>query len=596
MLRSVRAKVVALSLSILVAALAANAALNYAVGKRHNDIAISQGLAALASGHAWAISDWIDTRKHMVGVLRDAAVKPDPMPWLSQIVQAGHFANAGVGWADKRYMQTAPMKVKGDFDPTVRPWYRQAMSSNGEVTVTKPYADLASGRLMLAFVVPMIDGGSAKGVTYASVQLDTVKENVASIHPTPNSFGLLVDGDGVIIAYPDNRLLGKSLATEVPQLGAILAAPGESHAVTVDGVRKVAWAEPVHGTDWRLVVVLDAAEANTAMRSQLFSSAIALLIIVLIAALLLSWLTAVTLKRLSAVRDALRDIASGNGDLTLRLPIYGQDEVAGISMAFNQFVEMLFCVMRRVRESSDGVRIAATQIAAGNLDLSGRTEAAAGSVSEIVTSVERIVSMIGRSTEAAAHADAKSRGASDLATKGGEAAMVAIDTMGAIEAASTSIGAITAVIDSIAFQTNILALNASVEAARAGEDGRGFAVVANEVRELAARSAQAAKEIKRLIDGTAGSVERGSAQVRFVGAAVGDIVGSIGKVAAIMSEISVAAREQTLGIEEVERSLSTLDDVIQQNAALVEESAAAADSLRCQADRLSAEVAQFKLE
>jgi methyl-accepting chemotaxis protein len=366
--------------------------------------------------------------------------------------------------------------------------------------------------------------------------------------------------------------------------------------VTIDGVAKIARVQLIVGTSWRLIVVLDEAEANSAMRSQLFSSAIALFLIVVIAAVLMSLLTAVLLRRLSAVRDAMVAIASGRGDLTLRLPIRGNDEIAGISIAFNQFVETLLHFMRRVRDNSDAVRIAATQIAVGNQDLSTRTEAAAVSVGRISASVDRIVTMISKSTESAGYADKNSRYATDVARKGGDAVTTAMATMSSIESASSSISAITAVIDSIAFQTNILALNAAVEAARAGEVGRGFAVVASEVRDLASRSAQAAKEIKNLIDGTTRSVESGSAQVHFVGDTVKDIVHSIGKVATIISEIALATQGQTSGIAEVERSISILDGVIQQNAALVEESAAAADSLRNQADSLSAEVGQFRLE
>ncbi len=596
MFRSVRAKIMLASLTTLIVSLLASGVLNYVVGKRYNDIALAQNLSALEDAHVSAVSDWINTRKRMMGALRDAAIKPDPLPWLKQIAQAGGFANVAVGWADKRYLHTSGSDVPSGFDPTSRPWYQQTIKA-GDVTVTKPYADLVSGKLMVAFAAPVVQENVLEGVAYASVYMDTVKANVESIHPTPNSFGTLVDGDGVIIAYPNGKLLGKPLLNAVPELDAVLHAPDDGpRSITIDGVAKVAQVQRVGGTDWRLIVVLDRAEAYAAMRSQLIWSTVSLFLIVGLAAIVIGLLTSVLLRRLAAVEYAMADIASGTGDLTVRLPVQGQDEIAGISTAFNQFAETLLQVMKRVRENSDAVRIAATQIAAGNQDLSARTEAAASSVGQISASVIRIVSLINHSTEAAGLADAKSRHANEFATKGGEAVDTAVTTMNAIEVASASISAITEVINGIAFQTNILALNAAVEAARAGEAGRGFSVVATEVRELANRSAQAAKEIKGLIDCTTESVQSGSVQVHFVGDTVKDIVRAIGKVAAIISEISSTMQGQALGIAEVERSVSTLEQVFQHNAALVEESAAASDSLRSQADSLSSEVAQFRLE
>lgn len=596
MLRTIRAKILTASLATLVVALVANAALNYYVGKRANEVTMSQNMAALQNAHATAIGDWISTRKRMVVALRESAVQADPLPGMTQLVKAGGFANVGLGWADKRYVQTSAGSQALGFDPTARPWYVQAAKA-GDVVVTKPYTDARSGRFMVAFAVPIMEQGAVAGVTYASVYMDTVKANVESIHPTPSSFGALVDGDGVIIAYPDAKLLGKKLESAVPGLDEVLrSAEVAPIPVAIDGVNKIARMQTVEGTAWRLIVVLDEAEANEAMRSQLIWSGAALVAIVAIAAPLMSFLIAVLLRRLYAVRQAMSDIASGKGDLTRRLPIQGSDEIAGISVAFNQFVETLLNVMRRIRDNSESVRVAATEIAAGNLDLSSRTESAAGSVSSISGSVEKMVDKINRSAASAVQADKKSKDAALDATKGGDAVITAISTMGAIEKASSSITEITAVINGIAFQTNILALNAAVEAARAGESGRGFAVVASEVRVLATRSAQAAKEIKSLIEGTALSVESGSVQVNVVGESVKEIIHSIGSVATIIGEISVATQGQTSDIAEVERSISTLDHIIQQNAALVEESAAAAESLRKQADSLAAEVAQFKLE
>ncbi|MEA3112742.1 MAG: methyl-accepting chemotaxis protein [Caballeronia sp.] len=282
--------------------------------------------------------------------------------------------------------------------------------------------------------------------------------------------------------------------------------------------------------------------------------------------------------------------------MTQRLPAQGRDEVAQISRAFNQFVDKLLVVMKQIRDTSESVRLAANEIATGNVDLSRRTEAAAASLEQTAASIEQITSTVTQSAGAAKQANTKSTSASGIAARGGEVVNEVIDTMGNIEAASGKIGDIIGVIDGIAFQTNILALNAAVEAARAGEQGRGFAVVASEVRSLAQRSAQAAKKIKGLIEATVESVGSGSAQVRQAGETMQAIVGSVNSVTTIMSEISSAADEQTRGIQEVNRAVAQLDEMVQQNAALVEESAAAAATLQTQANELTITVGQFVID
>jgi methyl-accepting chemotaxis protein len=249
----------------------------------------------------------------------------------------------------------------------------------------------------------------------------------------------------------------------------------------------------------------------------------------------------------------------------------------------------------QVRGSTDTIATASTQIAAGNQDLSARTEQQASSLEETASSMEELTSTVKQNADNARQANGLALSASQIAARGGDVVGQVVDTMASINASSNKIVDIIAVIDGIAFQTNILALNAAVEAARAGEQGRGFAVVATEVRNLAQRSAAAAKDIKLLIGDSVEQVEAGSRLVDQAGATMGEVVASITRVADIMSEITAASQEQSAGIEQVNQAITQMDQVTQQNAALVEEAAAAAEAMQDQANGLSQLVSTFKL-
>jgi methyl-accepting chemotaxis protein len=286
--------------------------------------------------------------------------------------------------------------------------------------------------------------------------------------------------------------------------------------------------------------------------------------------------------------------AMADGDLTVAITVQNPQEPSLLS-AIAQMRDGFAQIVSQVRQGSEGVATASFEIAQGNQDLSSRTESQASALEQTAASMEELSSTVRQNADNASQANQLAMSASTVAIQGGEVVAQVVDTMKGINEASRKIADIISVIDGIAFQTNILALNAAVEAARAGEQGRGFAVVASEVRALAGRSAEAAKEIKRLIDDSVSRVERGTSLVDQAGSTMTEVVSSIRRVTDIVGEISAASREQSQGVSQVGDAVTQMDQVTQQNAALVEEMAAAASTLKTQADELVQTVAVFKL-
>ena len=594
MFRSIRARIIAATVGCLVVALLLNTVINFQVTRQDNQQSQRDILTSTSASHNMAIADWVKSKMTVIASAQTVALSDDPVPVFKQLAQAGGFTNVYVGYASKTAKFSEPAGVPADYDPTIRPWYQQVVSADGPV-VTAPYVDAGTGKLVVTFAVPVKENGALKAVVAGDVAMDSVVANVRGIHPTPSSIGLLLNSDGSVIAANDPALTLKPFAETIKGIDFAALKSGNLVDGTLNDVEKTFVATAVPGTNWLLVVALDSGDATSGMRSLLKASAISLVILALLSAAIVHLLIARLLKRLSDIRDAMHNIANGTNDLSQRLPDSGEDEVAQIAQAFNAFSDKLSVVMVQLRDASESVKNAAQEIAAGNQDLSGRTEQAASSLRETASAVEQITASVTQSNESAAEANDQASKASAAAARGGEVVSQAISTMQSIEVASAKIGDITSVIDGIAFQTNILALNASVEAARAGEQGRGFAVVAGEVRNLASRSAQAAKEIKSLIDSTTDSVATGSRYVHLAGESMDEIRSSIGSVSGIMREISIATSEQMKGIHEINHAVTHLDRMVQQNAELVVQSAAAAGALQSQAGDLAETAGHFRI-
>jgi methyl-accepting chemotaxis protein len=598
MFTSIRTRILFFSIALLVASLGVVGAVSYVIVKADNDHAIAESSRSIADGYASAINEWVAAKASMAAAAADGVLQADPVFVIKQLQKSGGFYVTTFGKEDKTAYTSAAEGLPAGYDPTGRSWYQQSVKA-GKAVVTKPYTDVVTKKPMVSFTAQVKKDGVLQGVVAAAVFLDGVSNVVKAVHPTPASFAFLVDRDGMMLAHPDAQWINKPVKDWNPELTAerlnSLSGNDASKEIVLNGAAKLVQAVAVKDTEWTLLVAIDKADVNAGMRHATQSSLIAIVLVAALAALILGLITTAVFRRLSQVRNAMDSIGSGNGDLTMRLPEDGKDEVSQIARSFNVFVQKITTILQEIRHTSDAVKVSSSEIASGNLDLSGRTEQQAGALEQTASAMEELTSTVKQNSDNARQANQLALAASAIAKEGGEVVGNVVATMEAINQSSRQIVDIIGVIDGIAFQTNILALNAAVEAARAGEQGRGFAVVASEVRSLAQRSAQAAKEIKVLIDSSVSKVSDGGLLVQKAGQTMVEIVDSVKNVSAIVSEIANASAEQSTGIEEINRAITHMDEATQQNAALVEQAAAAAQSLQDQATSLATIVSGFKM-
>ncbi|MFI0473370.1 methyl-accepting chemotaxis protein [Halomonas sp. HMF6819] len=599
MLSSLRTRILLVTLAIITLALVINAAVSYTILKSHNDRQVAQNLISLSQGNALAIEEWVTARIAMVESARFHVIGGDPTASLVQLADSGGFSSANLGLPDGGLIASDGWIPDADYDAREREWYQSAVAQEGTI-ISQPYRDAESGDLVVTIATPVRQNGRLYGVVGGSATINQLVDQVNSINPTPASFAFLSSNDETIIAHPDTALSLEPLerissALTPTTLNRLSSNPTAWENITVgDEIKRLA-VTPIAGTNWDLGVALDEYEATAGLRAIIKSALITLLIVIAVTVIAIGiWLKR-TLSGLERARDALNDIASGDGDLTRRLAVAGKDEVAQISDAFNRFVDKMEHVLIDVRASSDAVHHAANEIASGGQDLSRRTDNTAASLQQTSASIEEITSTVQHTASSAQEASQLSRNASDVAGHGGEVMGNVVSTMEEITQASEKIGEIVNLMNSISFQTNLLALNASVEAARAGEHGRGFAVVAEEVRNLARRSSDAANDIQTLIEDSQGKVNSGTALVQSAGNTMSDIVSHITRVTDVLQEIEAATSEQSEGIKQVNVAVADLDRMTQENAALVEESTTAAEQLKEQSGQLATVIGRFKV-
>lgn len=493
-------------------------------------------------------------------------------------------------------------------DISERDYFKQlVVDGTTDSILGDPVFSLASGNATAIVAETIYDSlGHRMGLLGITLSMAEVSDITSSIDVGEGGYGYMIDRTGLVVAHPDPEVRMALRVTEANSAGYEGASDvgrrmlegnaGMAEATTPHGGKVTMVWQPIAGTDgWMLAAAIPEA-VFTGVSQQLLMiltlMGVGTLVLLLVIVMLVGRRLFSPLRRTTL---AMADIAQGKGDLTQRLRVDSQDEVGQLATQFNAFVERMQQTLIEVHASAHQVLAGASEIADGTHDLSSRTEQAAANLQETSASMEEIHSTVAHTAQASEQANGLATNAAGVAERGSAAMSEMQVKMVAIDESASKIGNIIGLIDSIAFQTNILALNASVEAARAGEHGRGFAVVAQEVRNLASRSSDAARDIRGLIDTSVQHTQEGSQIVQDAAERMQELRQSVIQVSDVIGEITAGAREQTAGIEQVNTAVAEMDTMTQQNAAMVSQSASLASAMRENASRLTTLMADFVL-
>ncbi|MDH2067267.1 methyl-accepting chemotaxis protein [Pantoea sp. GD03673] len=487
-----------------------------------------------------------------------------------------------------------------------QPWYKDGLAAaKGQCAWAKAYQDAASPQPRTNCAMAIYRNGTAWGVATIDVTLGFFNQLAKQMGETIHGNVLIVEADGKVVgngalvnAAPKLENLADVQMPMAAPLKTLLNGVGNQPLETTfdssEGEQTL-FVQAIPGSPWYLASSLPTSLLKAQSHNMLTRLGLVQIPLAVILLLVSLGFVRAMMKRLNVLNSNIEALSSGGADLTQRLPASNSPEFNAVAQSFNQFISYLQGLLQQVGDSALAITAASREIASGNANLSSRTEDQASSIVETAASMEQLTGTVRQNADNATHANQLAGDASQVAARGTEVVRQVVSTMGEIHHSSRKVVDIISVIDSIAFQTNILALNAAVEAARAGEQGRGFAVVASEVRNLAQRSANSAREIKKLIEESVANIDTGSALVEQAGQTMDELMKGVSSVTTLMSEIMSASREQSMGIEQVNVAITQLDGTTQQNAVLVEQVSAAAQAMESQSTQLERVVQSFRL-
>ncbi len=487
-----------------------------------------------------------------------------------------------------------------------QPWYKDGLAAaKGQCAWAKAYQDAASPQPRTNCAMAIYRNGSAWGVATIDVTLGFFNQLAKQMGETIHGNVLIVEADGKVVgngalvnAAPKLENLADVQMPMAAPLKTLLNGVGNQPLETTydssEGEQTL-FVQAIPGSPWYLASSLPTSLLKAQSHNMLTRLGLVQIPLAVILLLVSLGFVRAMMKRLNVLNSNIEALSTGGADLTQRLPASNSPEFNAVAQSFNQFISYLQGLLQQVGDSALAITAASREIASGNANLSSRTEDQASSIVETAASMEQLTGTVRQNADNATHANQLAGDASQVAARGTEVVRQVVTTMGEIHHSSRKVVDIISVIDSIAFQTNILALNAAVEAARAGEQGRGFAVVASEVRNLAQRSANSAREIKKLLEESVANIDTGSALVEQAGQTMDELMKGVSSVTTLMSEIMSASREQSLGIEQVNVAITQLDGTTQQNAVLVEQVSAAAQAMESQSTQLEQVVQSFRL-
>ncbi|WP_313652599.1 methyl-accepting chemotaxis protein [Pantoea sp.] len=487
-----------------------------------------------------------------------------------------------------------------------QPWYKDGLAAaKGQCAWAKAYQDAASPQPRTNCAMAIYRNGTAWGVATIDVTLGFFNQLAKQMGETIHGNVLIVEADGKVVgngalvnATPKLENLADVQMPMAAPLKTLLNGVGSQPLETTfdssEGEQTL-FVQAIPGSPWYLASSLPTSLLKAQSHNMLTRLGLVQIPLAVILLLVSLGFVRAMMKRLGVLNRNIEALSTGGADLTQRLPASNSPEFNAVAQSFNQFISYLQGLIQQVGDSALAITAASREIASGNANLSSRTEEQASSIVETAASMEQLTGTVRQNADNATHANQLAGDASQVAARGTEVVRQVVTTMGEIHHSSRKVVDIISVIDSIAFQTNILALNAAVEAARAGEQGRGFAVVASEVRNLAQRSANSAREIKKLIEESVANIDTGSALVEQAGQTMDELMQGVSSVTTLMSEIMSASREQSMGIEQVNVAITQLDGTTQQNAVLVEQVSAAAQAMEAQSTQLEQVVQSFRL-